>query len=530
MRFLGLFALFAGFAASAYAQIAPIRPIDSIDFTVQNASKVVTGNLQDYEKGGQAGQLGNVKIEVKETLKGNPAPELKTRLHEPEATFADWKERAALLLVACSDSPSQGASAIDLSAKNLAVVTEDLKLLRTPEEIVKWAKASIARAKDSQGHGSFELKVPPDLFKDTVLENRSIDYGIPRRALVRVPANDRLFKRALDDVRSSDEARRITGIHELGLFKTKESIDILTRLLRDDSDWKIFEGVGSPYITHLRYNEVRLNAYQTLQAFGVSVDKPKWEDPEGENAQIVAVTWEYPGSANIAKISGCPNLRDVYLTVQSLSDSDWTTVGRLNTVERMSLDGANIDDKSLTLLTGMDRLVYLSLRNTTITDGGLLALVKFKSLRTVDVGPEITNRGIEALHKLRSRIQVRKDELGFLASLHLRRIDLSTWSVSNLLPDETPYRDRLSLRGFALVYPETRDAEVLAALRKHLPSLGWKATATGFERDSRPIFVNSKRYVVDRVFVHPAQGSFADLHVQAGESCVVVTLNRMPPK
>ncbi|HVT13636.1 MAG TPA: hypothetical protein VHE55_15330 [Fimbriimonadaceae bacterium] len=531
MRFLTSFALVAGIAASAAAQIAPVHPIDSIDFTVQNASRVVTGNLLDYEKSPRDWQFRNAKIGVKETLKGQAAPQLDTKLRAPDATLAGWKESENLLLIAVDDGPNRNAAAIDLAAKNLAVITEDLKLLRSPDEILKWVRESIARTKDSQGHSGFELRVPPEMFKGTSLENVGIDYGLPRRALVRVPVDGKLFNRATEDVRSGgDEERRITGIQELRLFKTKASIDILTRLLRDESDWKLFEGVGSTYITHLRYNRIREEAYNALQALGVAVDRPKSQDPEGEDAQTVAITWEHPDSANFARLSSYPNLQDVYLTGQRLSDSDWAAVGRLKAVERLGLDGTNIDDKSLTQISGMDSLIYLSLRNTTITDGGLLTLANFKNLRMIDVGPEITDRGIEALHKLRHRIQVRKDEFGFLMPLHLRRIDLSTWSAMNLLPDGASYRQRLALRGFALTYPSSREAEILAALQKHLPSLGWKATATGFERDTRPIVVDSKRCVVDKVFLHPVQGAFADLHIQAGESCVVVTTNRMPPK
>lgn len=530
MKNLAAFALIAGITASASAQIAPVHPIDSIDFTVQNASRVVTGNLQEYEKTGQAWQTRNVKVGVKETLKGEATALLETKLQAPDTTFDGWKATKALLLVAVNSGRYENASAIDLSAKNLAVVTEDLKLLRTPDEILKWARESIARTRDLQGDRGFELKVPADKFKGTSLENVGVDYGLPKRALVRVPANRKLLDRAMADIRSNNEEQRIIGIHELQLFKTKEGIDALTGLLSDESDWKAWDGLGSAYIAHYRYNAIRQQAYYALKSMGVFVAKGRFEDPEVEDAQIVAVMWEFPGAADFPRLPKLINLRAVYLTGQRLDDATWATIGRLGKVEHLSLDGSNIDDKTLAGLSGMDSLTYLSLRNTTITDGGLIALARLKNLRTLDVGPGITDQGIAALHKLRSNIQVRKDEFAFLTPLHLRRIDMLTWSTMNRLPDGTPYQVRLGVRGFALVFHSYQEPEVLAALKKNLTSRGWKATTDGYQRDAGRVFIDSKPYVVDRIYVNPALGTFTDLRVEPGESCIVVTLNRMPPK
>lgn len=530
MRYLASFALIAGIAASAVAQIAPVHPIDSIDFTLQNATRVVTGNLQDYEKGGNQWQSRNVKVGVKETLKGAATPQLDTKLRAPDATFDAWKGARALLLIAVGDGRGQDASAIDLSAKNLAVVTEDLKLLRTPEEVLKWAKESIARGSESGDQTGFELKTSPEMFRGTSLENMGLDYSQPRRVLVRVPANEKLFQRAMADIRSGNAERRLTGIHELQLFKTKESIDTLTGLLKDESDWKIWDGVGSADIAHYRFNQVRQDAYYALQSMGISVAKPVSEDPEDEVARIVAVTWEFPGAANFPRLPRLVNLRSIYLSGRKLDDPTWAAVGQLAKVEHLFLDGTNIDDRTLTLLTGMESLTYLSLRNTPITDGGLVALAGLENLRTVDVGPGITDRGIAALHKLRSRIQVRKDEFGFLTPLHLRRVDLPTWALMSRLPDGTPYQVRLGVRGFALVFDSYQEPEVLAALKKNLASRGWKPTTDGYQRDAGRVTVDGKPYIVDRIYVNPALGTFTDFRTEAGESCIVVTLNRMPPK
>jgi hypothetical protein len=99
------------------------------------------------------------------------------------------------------------------------------------------------------------------------------------------------------------------------------------------------------------------------------------------------VSWTYG-------IGNCTNL-----TPHS-NDSGLDALGRLASLEVLSLDGLQITDNGLVNLRGLSRLRILSLARTPVSDAGLVHLHGLKRLQSLSLtGTNTSDRGVEDLKR-----------------------------------------------------------------------------------------------------------------------------------
>jgi hypothetical protein len=250
---------------------------ESIEATVANADLVLIGRITAFEGGNPADEPKEyeVTIDVEETLKEpiftvESHRRLGVRVTLPASVLAGWKARASRLLVATDDHVPGATTMIELAA-DMEILTADLRLLRDPDAVVQAAKGTIRRMPASvRRTHTFGLEVPHEVVAGTRWRKY---YGTGGHIILNVLVEGRLETRAQDYIRSDSYRKREEGVRALRYFKTEVNIARAKTLLNDP---------GWAYVYHAQENKgvevriygVRQEAYLTLKAWGVDVEKP----------------------------------------------------------------------------------------------------------------------------------------------------------------------------------------------------------------------------------------------------------------
>ena len=117
---------------------------------------------------------------------------------------------------------------------------------------------------------TFGLKVPREAISGTGWEKY---YATGGHLVLSVPVDQRLEERAHDYVRSEDYHKRAEGARALRYFKSGGNIARVKGLL-SDSGWAYLRRAQENDGIEVRIYGVRLEAYQTLTAWGIDVGKP----------------------------------------------------------------------------------------------------------------------------------------------------------------------------------------------------------------------------------------------------------------
>ena len=143
------------------------------------------------------------------------------------------------------------------------VFAADFTLLQNPDAIIQAARDIVSAAPFNvrQLH-TFRLMIPTEVLAQT-------KSGGPYGQLI-VPVDEQLRKHAIEFLKSESFSRRLEAAEALRYFKSKENIDRLRTLLEDEgySQRTASDGTASKYFG------VRDAAYQTLQAWGIEVERP----------------------------------------------------------------------------------------------------------------------------------------------------------------------------------------------------------------------------------------------------------------
>jgi hypothetical protein len=173
--------------------------------------------------------------------------------------------------VAYNEYSPSGTTVIELVPDRLAVLTADFKLLRDPEAVIKSARETARRMPTAVKRiHTFKLRVPREAIPGTEWEKY---YATGGHLVLSVPVDQRLEKRAHDYIRSEDYQKRTEGARALRYFKSDDNVARVTRLLNDPG-WAYLRHAQENNGIEVRLYGVRLEAYQTLKAWGIEVGKP----------------------------------------------------------------------------------------------------------------------------------------------------------------------------------------------------------------------------------------------------------------
>jgi hypothetical protein len=323
-------------------------------------------------------------------------------------------------------------------------------------------KRLVAAPRTAKPGASYTMRVPASKITRTPLENKT--YGDHGEFRGNVPVDDRLFEYAKRKSRVPDRLSKFEAIQVCRQFPTNASYALLDRLLEDPlSEWT-WEMPGDK-LRAFRDFTVRGYAYSALKDMGRDPKPPITKDPVDANAQVVVVQLDpsacSPEKAN--ELAKLPNLRKVIAVNGSLQPG---FLAKLSKVESLYLEGSSLTDQDLLALAGARRLAYLNVANTKITDDSVSAIADLKSLKTLDVGSNLSAAGVEKLRKRRPDIKIHGDDLAFLAVLRPRRVDVPIISPS---VDSVPGAKDETWR-YYLVFPKEFAQQATELLQSHLSS------------------------------------------------------------
>lgn len=515
-----------GAATLALGQWSPPAPptFQAIDLPTTDSWTIVLARIAAFkETGDYRNQPATLAVE--RTLRGPSTRRLDVRLGNTAEELKKRQAQGDRLLVFVPWDPEAVSTSIDLSDKDLAVMTADLKVLRQPEEVIRAVEERLRKNPDLRKARSFDLNLPVEKVAGTPLAKvYGADYN--KRILVRVPVDERLERYARSALDSGRPERFNEGLRALGLFSSPDDVARVRPFLFDETGWTNQEAWNEGRFYRWRANGVRDAAFQALQAMGQKVDPPISFDPPLPHDRVEAVEID-SGDRSGTKpedLAQYSRIKEIFARGANLNSEEWRMVTGTKSLRRLILDGSNFGDGDLDPMTGLSNLDYLGLGGTSVTDAAVPAIARLKALRSVDLAGSITPAGVESLRRLRPDLTVREDDLAFLSALHPRRVDLTFQTIQGwFVAGGVALHDALDLRVTAYVFPAGAEG-VDGLLRRGMVSHGWKSV---LDRDGELAFEkkNLSKAVPPPFASDTARiSSFTPsvLHLQPGERCLIV--------
>ncbi|WP_182865914.1 hypothetical protein [Stieleria mannarensis] len=257
---------------------APAQPLvdtpESLESLVVNADRVWIAKIVDVRDepipGGS--KMPGITIAVEETLKYPLYEQRHERMglfvEPPTARYKAFEKHSSRLLITHSDCCQSSPKLIDLTAGKVELFLADFTVLHEPDAVVRAAKEIIRHTPTHVRQlQTVRLVIPPNVLVDTQLG----PYG----QLI-VPVDERLEQRAIGFLTSESYSRRSEGAKILRYFKSDANIDRLRTLLGDAGYSQQRAGDGN----RSKYDGVRNDAYQTLRAWGIEVERPVIAKPD----------------------------------------------------------------------------------------------------------------------------------------------------------------------------------------------------------------------------------------------------------
>jgi hypothetical protein len=241
-----------------FALAQPGSPyVPCLDTMAINSRSVFVGTIVSTHELDRTGANTNAVVLVEQRLKGDIPDKTQALILVPPSILANWKARNTRLLI-FNGVTGDGNGVIDLSSRDLKVLTAEMKLLTRPEEVLEAAQRAIARHPGVTGLPTFWRTVPQDVV-------RMLDGE--RFLTTTLPANADSERWAIGALTSSQVRDRAEAAHALGYFPSEANIERLKRLLDDPG----VEESGDP---GTQIYTVRARAFQMLMLMGVNVEEP----------------------------------------------------------------------------------------------------------------------------------------------------------------------------------------------------------------------------------------------------------------
>lgn len=371
---LAMFILAVGTPLPARAQPLFAHTI-SLDSFVLNADVVAIGRVVELAAAdAQEGSAARVlRLEISHTLKGQHRPRLV--IHLANAWAAEtWQKSSADLLVSWrGDSPTD-SDLFELIDEKVQVMTADLKVLRTRGAVIEAARALIAQNPAVRRVESFNVQVPLSVVKQTTWETV---YATGGYLSVEVPADQRLEKRALENVESGDLMLRAEGLRALRFFRSDQNI-ARARTLLGDTQWAYRFRAQENEGVEVHYFITREAAYETLKYWGVEVPEPVLFEQvdRPEEVTLADQSNRRIDMDKLRNLARFPNLHILVLRNTTIGTEALQVICELKSVTELSLDGTRLTDSQLRSLEVLPNLKYLGLAGTRVTDAGAAEFLK----------------------------------------------------------------------------------------------------------------------------------------------------------
>ena len=530
MKFLAAL-LLALLAACCMAQLSPSAPpsIRTLDVLVAESPRIVVGKLASLPNANQWPY--RMKVDVEETIRGESAKQIEVTLARNASELGEWQKSGARLLVAAPFEPERQGEALNLSDKELTVLTSDLKLLRDPEKVLAEVRRLTEKYKGKTPPETYSLMTGIDKVAGTSLlpkrgwwEPAGVFYAV-------LPIGEVMERAAREMLRSKEILVRGEGVRALAKFPTKDNIELLKGMLGDEG-WETGYRQQEEYVYRTEYNGVRRTAFEVLRdLLHVQVEPPEYLRPQQHNDQVIAVMLDtrQPVAGDIDDLSRYHNLERLYLSNAKLGQSIgalFPKIAKVKSLKSLFLENSDFVDEDVDVLRELPRLTYVGLGGTRLTDAGLMELIKVKSLKKVDLGDKVTDGGIKEALKVRPDLRLVKDEFGFLSKFGPRRMEVPYWQSRTWFLIYGFDEALFGLRAQALIFPAKTSKQAVEGLKIVLAKNGWKPASTQWPEYARKTAPLGPNFQDDRVMVLSTSLSKIYLKEPIKESEVAVVIVR----
>ncbi|MDV6028521.1 MAG: hypothetical protein F9B45_00115 [Phycisphaera sp. RhM] len=259
------FTLFASDHATAQPLVYTAESLESWIINADRVSIARIVRVRDEPIPGGSEKPG-ITIAVEETLKYPIFEQRHEKMglfvEHPTARYKDFEGRSSRLLIAHSDHHQFSPKLIELTPGKVEVFRADFTILRNPDAVIQAAREIIGCVPPHvrQLH-TVCLMIPPDVLAESKLG----PYG---RLIV--PVDEPLETLAIGWLDSESYSSRSKAAEVLRYFKSEANIGRLRGLLQDTG----YSEQTADDRTRTKYYGVRDQAYQTLKAWGINVERP----------------------------------------------------------------------------------------------------------------------------------------------------------------------------------------------------------------------------------------------------------------
>lgn len=221
-----------------------------------------------------------------ETLKGEHQPTLRLALNmgreSAEALIA--KQSRLIVVNAAAANPDAGWHWIDLADPELAVFTKRLAIIRDAEALIAALRTSVQAMPGVLQMHLFPISIPrhidpatasplPNVDDVFLPETRwAVSFGL--RLSLPVDRDLEILARAM--AASTDYSLQVDGLTALRFFKSDQNIAVAKRALQNQQ-WAFLEHPADNDGVEVRFYGVRQAAFQTLEYWGVPVERPQMQ-------------------------------------------------------------------------------------------------------------------------------------------------------------------------------------------------------------------------------------------------------------
>ena len=377
----------------------------SIECTILNAGSLMVGTIDRLEPNPDGSAV--VTLAVERTLRGEHYDRLAI-LFSVVGAYQLQDRREARLLVAAQGDPLVGQTVIDLSSPDLAVLTADFALLKTPDAVIEAARATLQRRPGVERIATFRRVVPVEAVSGTRWKSL---YGTGGYLLLDVPVDDRLARWARETLEKPGRlVEREAAARALRFFRSDENVALAKSLLTDPN-WAYQKYAEQNRGVEVRSYVVRAAAYATLTYWGVPVDQPVIREEVVKRDAVTFVdliTRPDLTDAELDDLARFPNLKFLNLSGSPVTDARLRRVADLKGLRTLYLAATEVTDAGLLTLAGLPVLEDLNLMSTRVSDAALPTLAGLDQLRTLDISnTAFTAAGVAELRRLRPDLTVR---------------------------------------------------------------------------------------------------------------------------
>lgn len=404
--------LIALISALAGAQRLPPETIDSLDVQVIRSSQIAVGTVKTAPAT-EKNHFPTVSFSVQETLRGNARADLSGETIYPERFWQPSSEPKARSLeemmtakapVLILNRPGGQLRIIDLEHPMPVVSTSDFRLLKSPEEILRFVKEQIKRSPTNENIPTVTLDPPPNA-KGKAWKEAAGYHGLG--GLV-VPADARAERQVLPLLDGLTRMNVYAVANKIAPFKSDKNVRRVESLLNDRTYEVTLE---ADQYNGMEYRDFPKRAFAilVLKRWNVPFQEPETREIVSKRGSIISLKTTVGGEygPNVQWLDEASKLTQLTIEYGQMTDEDVAAIARHTQLTELAIPRTHTDDARLQRFLSLKNLRSLNLDFDPITDVSLKALAALPNLKELKIAnTNVTEEGLRAFSTARPDVRV----------------------------------------------------------------------------------------------------------------------------